>query len=110
MVQRLTIARATLHEPDVLLLDEPYTGLDQDATILLDELLQRESVNGRTILMITHDLIHGLEQSHRVVILNRGRIAAEAVNGKVTRSDFLEMYAQHTRRSKRNKTQKKALA
>src|SRR5690606_29035280 len=53
MVQRLAIARATLHEPDVLLLDEPYTGLDQDAARLLDDLLRRESDNGRTILMIT---------------------------------------------------------
>ncbi len=59
-MQRLTIARATLHEPDVLLLDEPYTGLDQDASALLDNLLQHESQNGRTILMITHDLVHGL--------------------------------------------------
>ena len=49
MMQRLTIARATLHNPDVLLLDEPYTGLDQDATVLLDDLLQREKENGRTI-------------------------------------------------------------
>ncbi|MCZ7669821.1 MAG: ATP-binding cassette domain-containing protein [Chloroflexi bacterium] len=50
MVQRLTIARATLHEPDILLLDEPYTGLDQDATRLLDDLLRREHENGRSIL------------------------------------------------------------
>ena len=56
MVQRLTIARATLHEPDVLLLDEPYTGLDQEATQLLDELLREETARGRTILMLS--LIH----------------------------------------------------
>ncbi|RIK18999.1 MAG: sodium ABC transporter ATP-binding protein, partial [Anaerolineae bacterium] len=48
MIQRLTIARATLHEPDVLLLDEPYTGLDQEATGLLDALLREESARGRT--------------------------------------------------------------
>ena len=82
MVQRLTIARATLHEPDVLLLDEPYTGLDQDASQLLDSLLQRESENGRTILLITHDLGHGLELCDRMAILqsrpNRSRAGEPA--------------------------------
>ena len=74
MVQRLTIARATLHEPDILLLDEPYTGLDQDASRLLDDLLREEHENGRSILMITHDLTHGLNLCDRVAILNRGKI------------------------------------
>ena len=98
MVQRLTIARATLHEPDVLLLDEPYTGLDQEASELLDTLLRRESENGRTILMITHDLVHGLEQSHRVAILHRGRIVYEAASAATGHSEFLDLYAAYTGR------------
>jgi heme exporter protein A len=53
MLQRLTLARATIHEPDLLLFDEPYTGLDQDATELLDSLLTEEARRGRTILMRT---------------------------------------------------------
>ncbi len=101
MVQRLTIARATLHEPDVLLLDEPYTGLDQDASLLLDTLLQRESENGRTILLITHDLSHGLEQSDRIAILNNGRIAVVLESSQVSEPEFLELYAQYTRRGDR---------
>ncbi len=106
MVQRLTIARATLHEPDVLLLDEPYTGLDQDASLLLDSLLQRESENGRTILLITHDLSHGLEQSDRIAVLNRGRIATVQVSSQITEAEFLELYAHHTRRSDKKRRSK----
>lgn len=98
MMQRLTIARATLHEPDVLLLDEPYTGLDQDASALLDDLLRRESDNGRTILMITHDLVHGLNLCDRVAILSRGKIVQEITNGEVTSSEFLDIYAEQTGR------------
>lgn len=97
MVQRLTIARATLHEPDVLLFDEPYTGLDRDASRLLDSLLQRESDHGRTILMITHDLVHGLEQCDRIAILSRGRIASDIRTDEVSSTEFLELYAQQTR-------------
>ncbi len=97
MVQRLTIARATLHEPDVLLFDEPYTGLDQDAARLLDNLLQQEMENGRTILMITHDLVHGLDLSDRVVILNRGKIVYEVRRGEVSPGEFLEIYREQTR-------------
>ncbi len=101
MVQRLTIARATLHEPDVLLLDEPYTGLDQDAAQLLDDLLRREWENGRTILMITHDLTHGLNLCDRVAILNRGKIVAEVDSAHTTPAEFLELYTEHTRRRKK---------
>lgn len=97
MVQRLTIARATLHEPDVLLLDEPYTGLDQDAARLLDDLLRRESENGRTILMITHDLVHGLNLCDRITILNRGKIVCDIPGGQVTPAEFLELYTEQTR-------------
>ena len=96
MVQRLTIARATLHEPDVLLLDEPYTGLDQDAAQLLDDLLRRESSHGRTILMITHDLVHGLDLCDRIAILNRGKIMCDVQSQDVSSTEFLELYAQHT--------------
>lgn len=101
MVQRLTIARATLHEPDILLLDEPYTGLDQDAAQLLDNLLRREADKGRTIFMITHDLVHGLNLCDRTVILNGGRIVADVPSRSVTPGDFLELYASHTGRRSR---------
>ena len=103
MVQRLTIARATLHEPEVLLMDEPYTGLDQDASLLLDNLLQAESEKGRTILMITHDLVHGLEHSDRVAILNNGRIVSEMDSASVDHASFVEFYMESTRRKNKQK-------
>ncbi len=100
MVQRLTIARATLHQPDILLLDEPYTGLDQEASALLDNLLREQVHNGRTILMITHDLVHGWQQCDRIAILNRGKIAAEVERNQVTANEFLDLYARITRGSR----------
>ncbi|MFW6182284.1 MAG: heme ABC exporter ATP-binding protein CcmA [Chloroflexota bacterium] len=98
MTQRLTIARATLHEPDVLLLDEPYTGLDQEASGFLDDLLRQESARGRTILMITHDLVHGLNLCDRIAILSRGKIAATVERDEISPGDFLEYYADVTRK------------
>jgi heme exporter protein A len=96
MVQRLTIARATLHEPDVLLLDEPYTGLDQEATYLLDELLRGEAARGRTILMITHDLGHGLGLADRLAILYGGQIAREVSRAEISPSAVYDLYAEVT--------------
>ena len=103
MLQRLTIARATLHEPDVLLLDEPYTGLDQGATRLLDDLLSRESEKGRTIFMITHDLARGLDLCQRIAILNRGKIAQVVERKAVNPAEFLALYADVTRSAKKRK-------
>ncbi len=96
MVQRLTIARATLHEPDVLLLDEPYTGLDQEATYLLDELLRGETARGRTILMITHDLGHGLGLADRLAILYGGTIAREVARAEISPAAVYDLYAEVT--------------
>ncbi len=96
MIQRLTIARATLHEPEVLLLDEPYTGLDQEASRLLDNLLREESSRGRTILMITHDLGHGLGLADRLAILHRGRIAREVNRDEINPAAIYDIYADVT--------------
>jgi len=98
MTQRLTLARATLHEPDILLLDEPYTGLDQDASLLLDRLLSQESERGRTIFMITHDLTRGLNLCDRIAILSRGKIAEVVERKSYEAAEFLELYSKVTKR------------
>ena len=97
MTQRLTLARATLHEPDILLLDEPYTGLDQDASLLLDGLLTEESERGRTIFMITHDLTRGLNLCDRIAILSRGKIAQLVDRESLSPGDFLNLYSKVTK-------------
>ena len=101
MAQRLTLARATLHEPDILLLDEPYTGLDQDASVLLDALLVEESERGRTIFMITHDLTSGLNLCDRIAILSRGKISQVVDRRSLSEGDFLDLYSEVTRGSDR---------
>ena len=96
MMQRLAIARATLHDPDVLLLDEPYTGLDAAAIGLLDELLAQQHGAGRTILMITHDFVHGLSQCQQVAILNKGKIAAQVDRAATSVNEIIEQYREIT--------------
>ena len=80
MRQRLSIARALLHDPPVLLMDEPYTGLDQQAARMLDEVLQEAGAVTRTIVLTTHNLEHGWHISDRTAMLVRGQITYEMSN------------------------------
>jgi len=75
MRQRLAVARAFLHGPSVLLLDEPFTALDDRAIAILQQLLAKARGEQRTILMSTHQLREALELSTQVVLLSRGRVA-----------------------------------
>ncbi|MBL8055427.1 MAG: heme ABC exporter ATP-binding protein CcmA [Anaerolineales bacterium] len=93
MQQRLAIARGLLHDPEVLLLDEPYTGLDPLGCALLDEVVRERSAQGRTLLMITHDVAHGFALAHRSVILARGQIAFTARRDELTPDAFARQYA-----------------
>ena len=77
MKQRLSIARALLHDPPVLLLDEPYTGLDRQAAAMLDRILQQVGMDARTVLLTTHDVERGLGLAQRAMLLARGRIVFE---------------------------------
>jgi heme exporter protein A len=77
MQQRLSIARATLHDPDILLLDEPFSGLDFEASELLGQWLQDFVANGKTVLMATHDLEQGLRAANRWAFVDRGKIVRE---------------------------------
>ncbi len=76
MKQRLAIARATLHHPTILLLDEPFASLDTAARAMLSDRLQRHRQEGRTVILVTHDLHRGLDLADRFAILNRGRFVA----------------------------------
>lgn len=76
MLQRLSIARALLHEPEILFLDEPYAGLDPHAVDILDSLLGDLRAH-HTFVMVTHDVEKGLSLSSQVVILSQGKIVFE---------------------------------
>jgi heme exporter protein A len=73
--QRCALARALLHEPDLLLMDEPFTGLDVDAGSILRHMLQRAHARGTALLMTTHDLAQGFALCRRAIILVGGRLA-----------------------------------
>ncbi len=76
MVQRLAIARALLHDPGVVLLDEPFSGLDQRAAAALREVLGRLRAERRTMVLVTHNIDEGLELSTHVAIQVAGRFAS----------------------------------
>ena len=75
MRQRLAVARAFIHEPALLLLDEPFTALDDRAIAVLQQLLTEARVAGRTIIMSTHQLREALELASDVALIDRGRLA-----------------------------------
>lgn len=77
MQQRLAIARATLHDPEILLMDEPFSGLDLEASELLSSWMNDFIKRGKTILMATHDLEQGLALVNRWAFVEKGRIAEE---------------------------------
>ena len=75
MKKRFSIARALLHDPQVLLLDEPETGLDQEALSLLDSVIARRSDSTRTVIMTTHSLDRAVALGDRMAVLANGRVA-----------------------------------
>jgi heme exporter protein A len=95
MQQRLAIARAMLHDPPILLLDEPDTGLDQHAAVMLTDLLHEVGATQRTVLMTTHNLERGLELGDRVAILAGGRIAYQANKSELDVDRFREAYYEY---------------
>jgi heme exporter protein A len=92
MQQRLAIGRAVLHDPEVMLFDEPYTGLDQDASTMLDDVLRSVAAQGRTVVMTSHDLARAEDLATRFDILSRGVIAASASRRELGRSNLLTFY------------------
>ncbi|MCB1020917.1 MAG: ABC transporter ATP-binding protein [Acidobacteria bacterium] len=80
MRQRLAIARAFLHEPDLLLLDEPWTALDDRAIDFLSGLIRDARNEGRTVVVCSHQLREALEIADEIALLNRGRIAWRGPN------------------------------
>ncbi|MEE8593233.1 MAG: heme ABC exporter ATP-binding protein CcmA [Candidatus Bipolaricaulota bacterium] len=97
MQQRLSLARAIIHKPDLMLLDEPYAGLDQESAAMLEVLLDAVRGEARTVIMTTHNLERGLSRADRVVILAKGRIAFEAPSLSLTLQQLRDAYWEHCR-------------
>jgi heme exporter protein A len=92
MSQRLSLARAILHRPEVLLLDEPFAGLDPAVSALLEQTLASLHLAGATIVFSSHDLQGGLRLAHRAVIMSGGRIAWDSGTSRPTIDDARDAY------------------
>ena len=77
MLQRLAVARAIVHKPQLLLADEPFTGLDRDGAALLAEILREERARGCILVVVTHDFDAVTPLIDHVVVLARGRVAED---------------------------------
>lgn len=95
MRQRLAVARAFLHKPSVLLLDEPFTALDDRAIAVLQTLLKDALAAGATVVMSTHQLREALELATHVALLNRGKVAFRGERTAAMLSDPGWVYAHY---------------
>ena len=92
MRQRLSLARALLHDPDVVLLDEPYTGLDPSAAGVLRDVLGELRDGRRTVVMVTHNLREGVDMATRIAIQVSGRFAWEGARSEIDGDTFERHY------------------
>ena len=91
MTQRLSIARALIHDPGVVFLDEPYSGLDPHAVEIFDELIEQQR-EGRTFVMVSHDLDKGLALASHVLVLARGRVVHFGEKDQMSPDEFADLY------------------
>lgn len=96
MQKRASIARAVIHNPSIVLLDEPEAGLDPHATAMLVEILDTLYSGERTVVMTTHNLERGLQMGDRVAILARGKIVYEEPRLFLDTASFQETYYRYT--------------
>ena len=94
--KRFSIARSLLHDPSVLLMDEPDSGLDQEALSLLDALITDRSSARRTVIMATHNLDRAISLGDRVAILSNGRVVYHESASDVDERSAREAYSRHT--------------
>ncbi|MBI3801533.1 MAG: heme ABC exporter ATP-binding protein CcmA [Deltaproteobacteria bacterium] len=96
MEQRLALARTLLHEPDLLLLDEPHTGLDSLGVTTLQTTLARAKEQGKTVVLTTHDFALGLELCDRALILHHGRLSWQSAGRLPSVQEFIDIYNAET--------------
>jgi heme exporter protein A len=94
MQQRLALARTLLHDPEIVLLDEPYTGLDAHAAGMLRGVLARLKDGRRTVVLVTHNLSQGLEMADRVAVQVAGRWVSDEPRSTVDAAGFERLYTE----------------
>jgi heme ABC exporter ATP-binding subunit CcmA len=92
MQQRLAIARAFLHDPKILLLDEPFTGLDMAGSDFLKKYILKAHTEGKICIMALHDPQLGYELADRLVVIEKGVAALDAAKSSITLDAFQEKY------------------
>lgn len=97
MLQRLAIARAMIHRPAVLLADEPFTGLDAEASRHLINVLDKFRADGGTLVMTSHDTRLALQCCDRVVVLDKARFVFEAMTSEIDTDLFVQDYLAYAR-------------
>lgn len=97
MLQRLAIARALLHQPTILLADEPFTGLDAEASQHLTCVLTSFINKGGTVMMTTHDINIGLKCCNRIMVLDKGRLILDALKSNIDTVGFAQDYLSYSR-------------
>jgi ABC-type multidrug transport system ATPase subunit len=90
MTQRIAIARALMHDPQLLLADEPFDGLDAPSSQALEGLLRRLRDQGRTLIVSNHDIPQSLRLTDHVVVLRGGRIVLNTLASGLDAADVLE--------------------
>ncbi|HEY2379553.1 MAG TPA: heme ABC exporter ATP-binding protein CcmA [Terriglobia bacterium] len=90
--QRLGLARVILHDPSIILLDEPYTGLDANAVDMLNQILDEAVAAGKTVILTTHDFDQGVRAATRAVIIDRGKVVCDAAPREAALRDAYNQY------------------
>lgn len=102
MQQRLSIARCLLHKPPIILLDEPETGLDQQAISMLWKALREDGTKKRTIILTSHSLERGLDVCDNLIILNKGQIAHQQPSEYLDLAGLKKAYQDYTEADNEN--------
>ena len=94
MTQRVSIARALVHDPRVVFLDEPYSGLDPHAVEIFDQLIEsaRADRKDRAFIMVSHDLAKGFSMCTHALVLARGRVVTYAPKEELDFDEFSQLY------------------
>jgi len=91
--KRVSLARALMHDPQLLLLDEPESGLDSQSVARLDQIIDNYKSSGRTVVMTTHIVDHALEIADRAVVLNNGTVGLNSTTPSHDKDEIVAAYS-----------------